>query len=59
MEYWESKTEDVLILIFDRAQPYKIRSYSTKPKIPTFQYSMAIDYGRSVGAIDPRRSTGF
>jgi len=40
MEFWESKADDGLILSFDPCHPYKIRSYSAKPIIPTFQYSI-------------------
>jgi hypothetical protein len=40
MEYWESKTDDGLILNSDPCRPYKNRSHSSKPSIPTFQYSI-------------------
>jgi hypothetical protein len=45
MEYWESKSDNGLILCSDQFQPYKIqpyknRSHSAKPSIPTFQYSI-------------------
>ncbi|CAB1079295.1 hypothetical protein D1AOALGA4SA_7009 [Olavius algarvensis Delta 1 endosymbiont] len=40
MEYWESKTDDGLILKTDPDHPYKNRSQSTKPSIPSFQYSI-------------------
>jgi hypothetical protein len=40
MEYWESKADDDLILYSEPYHPYKIRSHSTKPIIPTLQYSI-------------------
>ena len=40
MEYWESKADDGLILYSDPCHPYKNRSHSAKPIIPTFQYSI-------------------
>jgi hypothetical protein len=39
MEYWESKTDDGLILFFDPRYAHKIRSHSAKPIIPTLQSS--------------------
>jgi hypothetical protein len=41
MEYWESKTDDGLILNSDPCQLYKIRSHSAKPSIPTL---MKVDF---------------
>ena len=40
MEYWESKTDDGLILNSGPCYHYKIRSRSAKPNIPTIQYSI-------------------
>ena len=40
MEYWESKTDDGLILNSDPCHLYKIRSHSAKPSVPAFQYSI-------------------
>ncbi|CAB1078006.1 hypothetical protein D1AOALGA4SA_5773 [Olavius algarvensis Delta 1 endosymbiont] len=43
MEYWESKSDDGLILYTDPCHPYKNsrnRSHSTKASIPSFQYSI-------------------
>jgi hypothetical protein len=40
MEYRVSKKDDGQILICDPCHPYKNRSHSAKPIIPTFQYSI-------------------
>jgi hypothetical protein len=40
MEYWESKSDDGLILNSDPCHLYKIRSHSAKPSVPAFQYSI-------------------
>jgi hypothetical protein len=40
MEYWESKTDDGLILNSDPCHLYKIRSHFTKLSVPAFQYSI-------------------
>ncbi|CAB1069615.1 hypothetical protein D1AOALGA4SA_714 [Olavius algarvensis Delta 1 endosymbiont] len=40
MEYWETETDDGLILYFYPCNPYKNRSLSAKPSIPIFQYSI-------------------
>jgi hypothetical protein len=40
MEYWEPKADDGLILYTDPCHPYKNRPHSTKPSIPSFQYSI-------------------
>ncbi len=45
MEYWESNTDEGLILISDPGHHHKIRSHSAKPIIPTLQYSI-IPLGR-------------
>ena len=39
LEYWESKTDDGLILNYDPCHLYIIRSHSAKPIFPSFQYS--------------------
>jgi len=56
MEYWEYKADDGLILQTDPCHPYKNRSQSTRPSIPTFQYSiiplpLAADSRHSRGAL--------
>jgi len=40
LEYWESKADDGLILFTDPCHPYKNRSRSINPSIPSFQYSI-------------------
>jgi hypothetical protein len=40
MEYWESKTDEGLILNSNPYHLYKNRPHSAKPSIPTFQYSI-------------------
>jgi hypothetical protein len=40
MEYWESKTDEGLILVSDPCHHLKTRSHSAKPIIPTLQYSI-------------------
>ena len=40
MEYWESKTDDGLILNSGPCYHHKIRSHSAKPNIPTIHYSI-------------------
>ncbi|CAB1078616.1 hypothetical protein D1AOALGA4SA_6353 [Olavius algarvensis Delta 1 endosymbiont] len=56
MEYWKYKADDGLILRTDPCRPYKKRSQSTKPSIPSFQYSiiplpLAADSRHSRGAL--------
>ncbi|CAB1080932.1 hypothetical protein D1AOALGA4SA_8600 [Olavius algarvensis Delta 1 endosymbiont] len=46
MEFWVSKADNSLILSSDPRHPYKIKSHSVNPSIPTFQYSN-IPYGLS------------
>ncbi|CAB1081677.1 hypothetical protein D1AOALGA4SA_9323 [Olavius algarvensis Delta 1 endosymbiont] len=64
MEDWEYKADDGLILQTDPNHPYKNRSQSTKPSIPTFQYSiipltLATDSRHSRGALTRPRGLGF
>ncbi|CAB1075061.1 hypothetical protein D1AOALGA4SA_2881 [Olavius algarvensis Delta 1 endosymbiont] len=63
MEYWESKADDGLILYTDSRHPYKNRSHSINPSLPSFQYSiiplpLAADSWHSRGALTPVKNTG-
>ena len=40
MEYWKLNTDESLIINSGQHQHNKIRSYSTKPTIPTLHYSI-------------------
>ncbi|CAB1080473.1 hypothetical protein D1AOALGA4SA_8154 [Olavius algarvensis Delta 1 endosymbiont] len=64
MEYWGYKADDCLILQTDPCHPYKNRSNSTRPSIPTFQYSiipfpLAADSRHSRGALTCPRGPRF
>ncbi len=64
MEYWEYKADDGLILQPNPCHPYKNRSQSTRPSIPTFQYSiiplpLAADSRHSRLALTWPRGPGF
>ena len=57
MKYWESKTDEGLILVSDLCHHHKIRSHSAKPTIPSLQYSIIPLGGVAAQPIcsDPRR----
>ena len=64
MEYWKYKADDGLILQTDPCHPYKNRSQSTRPSIPSFQYSiiplpLAADSRHSRLALTWHRGPGF